>query len=124
MTDGTEILAGDSTRRIVEAIVADIVVRRAIPQVYLLDGEGRPTVWPAQRSLALPACLGPLVEMYFAQNEAERGTLSEIVDVEGDRVLVRILRQGDDIPRYALTVEPFVVRAGDQTETAELSASP
>lgn len=124
MTDGTRGLSGGTKRRIVEAIVADIAVRRASPQVYLLDGEGCPTVWPAQPSLALPGSLVPLVAMYFAQSKADRGAFSEIVDVDGQRVLVRILCHAGDTPQYALTFEPFVVRARKQTETGELSPSP
>ncbi|MBV8299166.1 MAG: hypothetical protein JO083_06470 [Candidatus Eremiobacteraeota bacterium] len=110
--------------RIVAAILEEIALRRTVPDVFLLDGAGRAVMWPARRA-ELPPALIPLVAMYFAQDATRRGVFSEILDAGGARLLVRIVPHGTAAgARYALTLEPFVVRSSAQPEPDELALAP
>ena len=98
--------------RIIEAVVTEITGERSSPRVFLLDGEGQPTVWPAGSSEALPAELVGLLRAYFAQDASGRGLLTDLIEIDGTRMTVRIVPyRAADANRYAVTVERFAVRA-------------
>ena len=109
-------------RSIVETIVADIALRRAVPDVFLLDDAGKPVAWSAHTGSKLPPSLEALVDMYFAQDAAHRAALVELVDIDGTPTSVRIVpHHGEDATRYAVIVEPFVVRTRNVHGSGELT---
>ena len=123
MTGETPERGGDAKRRIVKSIVADIALRRAVPEVFLLNDAGEATAWPA-RSTGIPPNLRPLVDMYFAQDAEHRATLTELVDIDGVHMMVRIMPyRGGEAVQYAMVVEPFVVRARNAQGSGELTTS-
>ena len=110
--------------RIVESVVADIALRRSVPDVFLLNEAGRPTAWPIRSRSTLPPSLQALVDMYFAQHAAHRVALTELVDVDGVKMTVRIVPYHEDTPgRYAMIVEPFVLRARHIHGSGELTTT-
>lgn len=111
-------------RGIVETVVGDIAMRRAVPNVFLLDETGRLTAWPVGAPDGVPASLGPLIDMYFAQGAAHRGALTELVEIDGMQMSVRIIPYHVQSPsQYALIVEPFVVRTPHAQGSGELTAT-
>ena len=123
MTDGT---AGgpDGKPGIVESIVADIALRRSVPDVFLLNESGRPTAWPARIKRSFSPSLQPLIDMYFAQDRAHRMPLTELVDVDGVQMTVRIVPyHADPAGQYAMIVEPFVLRSRHVQGSGELTTT-
>ena len=113
----------DAKRRIVASIVADIALRRAVPDVFLLNDAGEATAWPA-RSQGIPRSIQPLVDMYFSQDAAHRVALTELVAIEGVHMQVRIVPyHGAPATQYAMIVEPFVVRSRNAQGSGELTAT-
>ena len=110
--------------RIIESIVADIALRRSVPDVFLLNGSGRVTAWPARSGSGLPPALRVLVDMYFAQDTAHRTALTELVDVDGVQMTVRIVPYHADTPGlYAMIVEPFALRSRHVHGSGELTTT-
>lgn len=109
------------THRVVEAIVGDIALRRAVPGVFLLDETGTMLVGPAHT--AIPAGIVALIDMYLSGDSTRRTPFAEIVDLEGTRTTIRIVPFRSSGPaRYALILAPFVVRSRPHAEAAEASA--
>lgn len=123
MTDEAAELQGAAKRRIVTSIVADIAVRRAVPDVFVLNDAAEPIAWPA-RAQGIPRSLQPLVDMYFSQDAAHRTSLTELIEVDGALMTVRIVPyHGTAESQYALMVEPFVVRSRNTQGSGELTTS-
>ncbi len=124
MTDKSRGTAPDEKAGIVETVVADIALRRSVPDVYLLNEVGRPTAWPVRARGSVPPSLQPLVAMYFAQDAAHRVALTELVDVNGVKTTVRIVPCHEETPgHYALIVEPFILRARHVHGSGELTTT-
>ena len=123
MTDEGRKEQGDAKRRIVASIIADIALRRAVPDVFLLNDAGEANAWPAG-SKGIPRSLQPLVDMYFSQDPAHRVTLTELVTIDGVQMQVRIVSyHGAEASQYAMTVAPFVVRARNAQGSGELTTT-
>jgi hypothetical protein len=123
MTDGAGSGQRHAKRRIVASIVADIALRRAVPDVFLLNAAGEAIAWPA-RSQGVPRSLQPLVDMYFSQDAAHRVALTELVDIDRVQMQVRIVPyHGADASQYAMIVEPFVVRSRNAQGSGELTTT-
>ena len=124
MTDRAKGFSRADRAAVLESVVADIALRRSVPDVFLLNESGRPTAWPARSRSGLPPSLRALVDMYFAQDTAHRTALTEIVDVDGVRMTVRIVPHHVDTPgQYALIVEPFVLRSRHVHGSGELTTT-
>lgn len=101
-----------TVHRIIEAVVTDITGERSAPRVFLLDEDGQPTAWPAGPREAMPAELRRVLREYFAQSALRRGIFTDLVEIDGAQMSVRIIPyRAAGANRYALTVERFATRA-------------
>jgi hypothetical protein len=101
-----------TVHRIIEAVVTGITGERSAPYVFLLDEDGRPTAWPAGPREAMPPELARVLQAYFAKSAQLRGIFTELVQIGGMRMSVRIIPyHAAGANRYALTVERFATRA-------------
>ena len=124
MTDRAKENSRTAKGGFVESVIADIALRRSVPDVFLLNESGRATAWPARSRSGLPPSLRALVDMYFAQDMRHRAALTEIVDVDGVQMTVRIVPHHVDTPgQYALIVEPFVLRSRHVHGSGELTTT-
>lgn len=111
-------------RDIIETVIGDIAMRRALPNVYLLNDTGGPIAWPVGASELLPPALHALVGMYFVHDTAYRGEFTELVDVAGQQMFVRIIPyRSEPVSVYAMIVEPFVLRARHTQASGELTTT-
>ena len=118
-----------ASRRIVDAIVREVAVRRGYPRFYLLDECGRIVAWPASGQGTIDSVLQALLDLYFSQAPAERGILSELVQLEAQLHSVQVVpygrpRRHGAHPRYALIVDRFAARSRDRSVSGELSPAP
>ena len=113
MKGNNDLLSRSTTvHRIIEAVVTGITGERSAPCVFLLDEDGQPTAWPAGPREAMPAGLTRVLRAYFAQSAPLRGIFTDLVEIGGTQMSVRIVPyRAAGANRYALTVERFAMRA-------------